>query len=248
MKTTLSLFSFFLLIMLACILISCTGCTKAERATDSISQEYSEAARRMETNSHLKLIGLAFSGYADVHNKTFPPAFNVDNNGKPLLSWRVLILPMLDGGALYDKFHLDEPWDSEHNKNLIAKMPEEYKSPNSKVASEGKTNYLTVRGERTVFPGKKGIKFAEIVDGMENTILMVEVPDNKAVIWTKPDDFEYDDEHPLKGLIGMWPNGFYVVLANGTIKFLLSSIDPKLLKALFTRNGDESTDWSDIVN
>ena len=116
----------------------------------------------------------------------------------------MLILPFIEQDALYKQFHLDEPWDSEHNKQLIAKMPPEYKSPNSKVSGEGKTNYLTVRGPQSVFPGKKALSFQDIPDGTSNTIMTVEVTDDRAVIWTKPDDFEYDPQDPLKGLVGFW--------------------------------------------
>ena len=149
----------------------------------------------------------------------------------------------MDEDALYKEFHLDEPWDSEHNKKLIARMPEVYKSPKSKVSGEGKTNYLTVRGEKSVFPGKKAIGFAKIIpDGTSNTIMTVEVSDDRAVIWTKPDDFEYDQQDPMKGLVGLWPDGFIAGLADGSVRFVWSSIDPAVLKALFTRNGGEKID------
>ena len=139
--------------------------------------------------NNMKMIMLAMHNYHDA-NKRFPPAYKADKEGKPLLSWRVLILPMIEQADLYNQFHLDEPWDSENNKKLIAKMPAEYRSPNSK-AGEGKTNYLTVRGENTVFPGKQGVRIADITDGTSFTIAIVEASDEKAVIWTKPDDFEY---------------------------------------------------------
>ena len=108
--------------------------------------------------NNLKQIGLAIHNYAQA-NKTFPPAYTVDKDGKPLLSWRVLILPYLEGDDLYSEFHLDEPWDSEHNKKLLSRMPAVFRDPDSKLAAQGKTNYLTVRGEKTVFSGEKPIAF-----------------------------------------------------------------------------------------
>ena len=158
-----------------------------------------EAARRAQSMNNLKQIGLAMHNYHDAR-RPFPPAFKADKDGKPLLSWRVLILPYLEEDELYQQFHLDEPWDSEHNKKLIDKMPDVYKSPNSSLAGEGKTNYLTVRGEKTIFSGGKGARIADIADGTSNTIMVVEAADEKAVPWTKPDDFEYDENNPLKGL------------------------------------------------
>ncbi len=124
-------------------------------------------------------------------------------------------------------------------KRLSAKMPQVYRSPGSKVSGEGKTDYLTVRGEKTVLPGETAIRLADIPDGVSNTIVAVEVADDKAVLWTRPDDFEYDQQDPMKGLIGLWPEGFIAALADSSVRFVRSSIDPSVLKAFFTRNGGE---------
>jgi hypothetical protein len=171
--------------------------------------------------------------------RKFPPAYKADKEGKPLLSWRVLILPLLEEQALYDQFHLDEPWDSEHNKKLIDRMPMVYQSPGSN-AGRGKTTYLTVRGPKTMFPGKDGVRIAEVRDGTSNTIMLVEVPDNKAVVWTKPDDYEYDEKDPMKGLLGRRPGGFYVSFVDGSVRLLPSTINKDHLKAYYTRNGEEN--------
>ena len=196
------------------------------------------AARQAQSSNNMKMLALAMHNYASVKGH-FPPAYISTKDGKPLLSWRVQILPYLEQDALYKEFHLDEPWDSEHNKKLIASMPTVYKSPNSKVSGDGKTNYLTLRGEKTVFPGNKGINIAEIRDGTSNTIMTVEVPDDQAVVWTKPDDFQYDAKDPIKGLVGMWPGGILVGMCDGSVRFLPATIDAKTLNALFTRNGGE---------
>jgi hypothetical protein len=197
-----------------------------------------EAARRAQGTNNLKQIGLAMHNYHDAR-KSFPPAFKADKDGKPLLSWRVLILPYLEEEELYGQFNLDEPWDSAHNKPLIAKMPGVYKSPNSRFSGEGKTNYLTVRGEKTVFSGSKGIRIAEITDGTSNTIMAVEASDEKAVPWTKPDDFEYDEKDPMAGLSGLHASVFLVLFADGSVQAISGSLDADMLKAFFTRNGGE---------
>ncbi|MBN2579458.1 MAG: DUF1559 domain-containing protein [Pirellulales bacterium] len=198
-----------------------------------------EAARREVSKNNMKQIALALHIYLDAH-KCFPPAYSTDPSGKPLLSWRVLILPCLDEGELYDQFHLDEPWDSDHNKQLIARMPRVYQNPNGSVG-EGKTHYLTVRGLNTIFPGKEKIKVTGVTDGLSKTVMTVEVPAEKAVIWTKPDDFEYNEQNPLKGLTGWRPGIFLAGFADGAVQAITNSIDPTVLKALFTRNGREET-------
>jgi len=192
------------------------------------------AARRAASTNNLKQIGLAMHNHHDSY-KGFPAAYSTDKQGKPLLSWRVKILPFVEQVALYNQFHLDEPWDSEHNKKLIPLMPPVYLAPGS-TAGPGKTNYLTVRGPNTVFPGGKAVGMAEITDGTSNTIMAVEVSDQKAVIWTKPDDFEYDEKNPVAGLVGLRPGGFNAAFCDGSVRFIAAGIDPETLKLLFTRN------------
>jgi len=200
-----------------------------------------EAGRRAQCSNNLHQIALALLTYEET-NKAFPPAYTVDKKGKPLLSWRVHILPQMDERALYLQFHLDEPWDSEHNRKLIAAMPPLFRCPSGQPLP-GKTTYLTVRGKDTIFPGsEKGIGLAQIRDGTSYTILVVEAGDQSAVDWTRPDDFVPDPKQPTKGLLGHHPNGFNVAFADASIHFLSAAIDPNVLRALFTRNGGEPVD------
>ncbi len=192
------------------------------------------AARRAQSTNNLKQIAIALHNYHDVY-KVFPAASYPDKTGKPRLSWRVAILPYVEESQLYKEFNFNEPWDSEHNKKLIERIPQVYRSPASK-AGPGKTNYLTVRGERTVFPGPgKNVGFAQITDGTSNTIMTVEASDQRAVIWTKPDDFEYDPKDPLKGLVGLYPDGFLAGLADASVLFLSAKADPQTLLLAFDR-------------
>ena len=199
-----------------------------------------QSAQRAQSMNNMKQIALAMHNYHDA-GKSFPPAFKADKEGKPLLSWRVLILPYLEEEDLYRQFKLDEPWDSEHNKKLLDKMPSVYRSPGGK-ADAGKTNYLGVRGDKAFFTGKEGTKIREITDGTSRTIMTVEAAEEKAVPWTKPDDFEYDENDPLQGLVGLQSSGFLAGFADGSVRFISAMIDKETLKALFTRNGGEAID------
>ncbi len=195
---------------------------------------------RARSINNMKQIGLSMLFYESAQ-KGYPARAVFDKNGKPLLSWRVLILPYLEKGNLYNQFHLDEPWDSPNNKKLIEQMPAAFRSPSSK-APANMTTYLVPVGPGMLFEGNKGCSMREVTDGTSRTVMLVEANDDQAVIWTKPDDFEYDQQDPMGDLVGLWPDGFLAVLADGSAHFIRSSIDPTVLKAFFTRNGGEKAD------
>jgi hypothetical protein len=201
-------------------------------------QQAREAARRTQSTNNLKQIGLAMHNFADVY-KWFPAAAGYDKQNKPMLSWRVYILPFVDEQELYKSFHLEEPWDSEHNKALIARMPVVYHNPNLPQAAEGKTNYLAVVGDKAAVRPKEGTAIADFTDGTSNTILAVEANADRAVIWTKPDDWSPDNKDPLAGLVGFRPGFFLALFADGRVQAVSVKTEPNVLKALFTRNGGE---------
>lgn len=196
-----------------------------------------EAARRTQSVNNLKQIGLAMHNYSDAMQH-LPARANVDKNGKPLLSWRVHMLPYLEENALYQQFHLDEPWDSEHNKKLIEKMPAVYRQPNGNA--EGfKTCYLVPVAKGTMFESFKPVRFGNITDGTSNTIMAVEANLDSSVIWTKPEDIEIDMKAPLDGLLGLRPGGFNALFADGSVRFIAQQIDLDTMRALFTMAGGE---------
>jgi hypothetical protein len=191
------------------------------------------AARQAQSTNNMKQIGLAMHVHHDVF-KSFPARARF-KNGKPLLSWRVSILPFLEQQALYDQFHLDEPWDSEHNRKLIEKMPIVYANPklDPKLVQAGKTNYLAPTGPNTLFDGEKGMSFQMIPDGTSNTLMMVEANADRAVIWTAPDDLEIDPQDPHDGL-GEFQRGLIMALfADGSVRRLPAALDAETLSNLF---------------
>ena len=168
-------------------------------------QKTREAAARQQSVNNLKQVALAMHRYHDAFD-TFPPAAVVGKKGKPLLSWRVMLLPYLEQNALYKQFKLDEPWDSEHNLPLSRVVIKTYTDPRS-TAAQGLTHYKVFVGQDAGFPLLKGRKLTEIADGTSNTLMVVAAGD--AVPWSKPDDFEFDMSKPAPDLSKPFP----VVLA-----------------------------------
>ena len=198
-------------------------------------QQAREAARRAQSKNNMKQMMLAFHNYHDRYGH-FPAQANYDNNGKPLLSWRVHILPFIDQQALYSRFKLNEPWDSPHNRQLIRLMPPTYANPN--LPSGGVTNYLAVVGTDSVV-STTGVNVRQITDGTSRTVVLVEVDANRAVPWTKPVDHEIKATDPKAGLGGLRPGGFHVSMADGRVVFVPISVDSKYIQALATKSGGE---------
>jgi hypothetical protein len=194
---------------------------------------------RTASLGHLKSLGVAMLQYAEAHNNTLPPAAIADpmaKDGKPLLSWRVALLPQLGQDALYQQFKLNEPWDSEHNKKLIEKMPPVFETPFAGT-KPGMTHYRVFVGPGTAFEPRpataKGLSLLDFADGLSNTLLVVEAADS--VIWTKPDDLPYDPKKPLPKL-GVYPGGGHVLVGDGSVRRVSSDATEEGVRGAIERN------------
>ncbi|MDY3563187.1 DUF1559 domain-containing protein [Gemmata sp. JC673] len=189
------------------------------------------------SSNNLKQIALAFHNLHDTNGKITGNV--VDKDGKPLLSWRVTLLPYLEEGELYKQFKLDEPWDSDANKKLIEKMPKVY-APVRVKAKAGETFYQTFTGKGALFGDKADIKLTEITDGTSNTVLAVEAGD--PVIWTKPADLPFDEQKPLPKLGGLFDGVFNVALCDGSVRRVRRKLDQNEFKKAITVAGGEIID------
>src|SRR5262249_18752163 len=152
-------------------------------------------------------------------------------------SWRVMLLPFLEQEALYKEFKLDESWDSEHNKKLLARMPkvfEAIETGDSKDKDKHLTHYQGLVGKQAIFDGTEGITIREITDGMSHTIMFVEA--RKGVPWSKPEDIPFEGDKLVSKLGGVQPEGFNVALCDGRVVFLRNAIREQTLRGLITRN------------
>ena len=224
-----------------------------------------EAAQRMQCTGKMKQVALAFHIYHDKYH-SFPPAYTVDESGKPLHNWRVLILPFLESTELkelYDEIRLDEPWDSEHNRQFHSRVVSCYQCPSDRVTGmraflsgrfrkllqgDLNCNYSVVVGEQTIFPGSKTTAFGNVSDGRSNTILIVErmFP----ICWMDPThEITFDDacqgiNASVYGPGSGHPGGCNMAIADGSVQFVSETIEPETLKGLLTKAGGESvTNW-----
>ena len=219
----------------------------ATSLASSIVEPVQESAIRSVCINNEKQIVLALHNYNSGTQNSFPPAYSTSPDGKPLLSWRVLILPYLEQESLYKDFHLDEPWDSPHNRTLIARMPEVYRCPmeSADAAREGKTRYVAPRGTNTFLRGAQGISIKEITDGTSNTIAFIDGGDDRAVTWTKPDDWDVSPAatDPFRGIFeahrSRRRHGTTAAMADGAVRFFTDKIKPEMLRALLTIAGGE---------
>ena len=194
-----------------------------------------EAARRAQSNNHLKQIGLALHMYHDDH-QTFPPAVVTDAAGKPLYSGRVLLLPYLEQANLFAAFKKDEPWDSPSNLAISQASIKVFMDASSTDSTPGKTDYLFATGPGTAFDGAKSTPLRGIKDGSSNTILMVEVK-NSGINWAEPADLAISQ--PMQLPAGNHSGGNIVLFADGSVRFVSQSASPQTIRELATISGGE---------
>jgi hypothetical protein len=213
-----------------------------------------EAYERTVASQHLSKIGLALHLYQDQY-RSLPPAAATgsierrDSPG-PAVSWRVLILPQLEHSDLYNLYRMDEPWDSPHNRQLLPRMPREYRLTNRSSMPEERTYFRVFVSApnvqpRAAFENESGVPLnkGSFPDGLDQTILVVEAAE--AVPWTKPDELLYDPNKPVPPLGGYFNDSFLVVFASGFEYPLPRRIKEQTLRALITRNGGERINRND---
>lgn len=203
-----------------------------------------EAGQMRASERRLAKISRALKSYVATYG-SMPPACLVDENGRRMHSWRVLLLPHFDDPelkTLYDRYDFNEPWDGPNNRRLASQAPDVYHSPIDPSPTEF-ASYLVVESEGFVFDGAKCTKLDDVVDGAEKTIAFVEVV-NSGINWLKPQDLqaeELDFRLDAPGVFSkVYANGRNCLLANGQVAFLYSDRKPGEVRAMFTIAGGES--------
>ena len=211
-------------------------------------------ARRAQCMNRMKNISLALINYHE-HYGTFPPAAVTNHAGKPLHSWRVLILPQLDEQELYNRYSFDEPWDGPNNSKLHSQMPEVLGCPSLRRGPNTKTytHYVAVVGPETVWnrDGKQSID--DIRDGPGKTILFVETRDSN-FHWMQPRDLSADEAarvlnsrtrqgqfsgHPVQRFLACDFNVLHFALADGRVYAMGDGTEKDTVASLLSMDGGE---------
>jgi len=199
--------------------------------------------RRITCPANMKNVVLALHTYHDVYH-SFPPAYIADAEGRPMHSWRVLILPYMEQGQLYEEYRFDEPWDGPNNKKLHDVIVPYYSCPSQNDPGTS-TNYLAVVGPGTAWPGTESVSFGDMKDGPENTIVLVEVADS-GIHWMEPRDLHLVQMargiNPAQGqgISSHHPGLAMAGFGDGAVRSLSNDeLTPQLLEALLTIAGGE---------
>lgn len=197
-----------------------------------------EAAHRVNCQNHLKQLALAMHNYHDVY-QSFPPQYTVDSQGRPLHSWRTLLLPYLEGNALYGQIRLDEPWDSPHNRTIGAQMPTIFRCPTDDDPASTMTSYVAVAGVGTIWEGKRHMRMYDITDGTSNTMMFMETK-GAGVHWMEPRDLDLSAFTSMVEVPSNHPKVLNVALCDGSVYGIqLDTLDTPKRQAMATRAGGE---------
>jgi hypothetical protein len=186
---------------------------------------------------NIKPIVLAIKRHEETF-RAYPPRAVLDDDGKPLLSWRVQMLPFLEERGLFDKFRLSEPWDSPHNIQLLKQMPKVFGD-----AEGGWTRYVAPVAHGTLWEGNEGPRS---VQATSLTIAVIRAPESKAVPWTKPDDVTVDMSNPFMS-IGHGTRYVLACMCDTNVVCIKQAINPSALRALLTIASDDNGELNDSV-
>ncbi|MFN0055694.1 MAG: DUF1559 domain-containing protein [Planctomycetales bacterium] len=198
-------------------------------------------ALRSQCKNNLLQIGLALRQYVDAY-QALPPAYTVDSDGRPLHSWRTLILPYLDQKPLYDSIDLTKPWSDPANAEAFQTRLDVYRCP-SFPGPDTQTIYMAVVAAESCLRAGEPRFMSDIKDGASMTLMIIEVPVDHAVHWMSPFDA---DEQLILGLSTdsktAHAGGLQATLCDGSIRFISDKLPSETRRALITIAGGEKVE------
>lgn len=180
-------------------------------------------SRADSCQANLLRIGRALAAYRAEHG-ALPPLAADASGGQALHSWRVLILPYLDEQDLYNQFHLNEPWDSEHNLRVAEHCPDVYRCHADFPSGPTATSYLAIVGDQSAWQSHSA-------GDSTPSILVAEVA-NSGIAWSKPTDLDVScltlgvNPSGQRGVSSRHEAGAWVLLADfSTVKQVPSHVE-----------------------
>jgi prepilin-type processing-associated H-X9-DG protein len=202
------------------------------------------AQRRTQCLNNIRNIAIALHNY---HSKygSLPPAHIADEKGRPMHSWRVLILPYLDRSDLYSAYHFDEPWDGPENSKLHEIIVDVFACPEEGSRSKPTdTSYVAVVGSETIWPGERGFRLDEVADGLSQTLMVVEVA-KSGIHWMEPRDLAFStmaktvNANSGQGISSPHRGVASAAFADGHIRLLDDKTAAETIESLLTVRGGE---------
>ena len=200
----------------------------------------SRAAVWRETcRKNFEQIGLALNRYHEQYG-CFPPAYFADEQGRPMHSWRVLLLPFLGQAQIYNDYRFDEPWDGPNNRRL-ADRTKIYSCP-AENAKEGSpeaqfTSYVAVVGPGTAWPGATSVTRNDFHDEPICSLHLAEIA-RSGIHWMEPRDLNVEklsltiNPKDGEGISSRHPGGAHVLLGEGGVRFAPDTLSEGSLQAL----------------
>ncbi len=187
---------------------------------------------------------MAVANYHDTY-KCYPPPFIADADGKPMHSWRILVLPFLERNDLYQQYRFDEPWDGPNNRKLADQMPTQYALHGCEKSGNVTTNYLRVVGDQTASPPSRPLEQLDIADEWFSPLFIVENID-AGVHWMEPRDLAFDSMNFTVNApngISSWLDPPAGLLLNGTVQVIPTDTPSDVVRALLTIEGRGERPW-----
>lgn len=192
---------------------------------------------------------MAVANYHDAFG-CFPPAYIADESGRPIHSWRVLLLPYLDQAELYEDYDFSEPWDGPNNRKLLSRCPRIYIFPGQEDSGQVTTNYVGVTGPGTFWSPGQAMTYKKLnqADGSSSTIMVVE-NQGSGILWMEPRDLDFAtmslnvSEQAANGISSPYDQPG-VAMADGQARIIPRDLSPETLRAWLTYNGGEQVDYN----
>lgn len=197
------------------------------------------AARRAQCTHNMKQIALAVRNYEQTYG-SMPPAYTVDALGRPLHSWRTLILPYLEYETLYRTIDLSKPWNDPANAKALGTVLPVFHCPGAD-GPENTTTYLAVVAPNGCFAPGKSRRIAEITDPHEATLMVFEAGEENAVPWMAPMDADETLVMRLSDTTKLHhAGGANACFVDDSVRFLRTTTEPKVRRALISISGDDN--------